>query len=403
MPPLSARALSRLRPPARRIAQGAYAALSRQRLQRRVVLFESFGGSAMTGNPYALYAGMRSDARFADHSFVWAVQAPLQHQVAEQVRDDDAVRVVKYRSPAYFRALATVPTLINNVTFPALFRKRPDQFYLNTWHGTPLKRMGIDARDGADIQNTVANFRAADVLLSTSGYMTQVMYEGAYGLSGAGGQIQELGYPRIDMQFDRVGQQQTRAALAAAGFSVSGRRVILYAPTWRATSAAGIRLELRDVAQVIKQSQAALDPTRAVVLLRLHDSVATHAKEVPELASCLVAAEVRTNALLGITDTLVTDYSSIFFDYLATGSQIVFYTPDAPAYGAVRGLYLGPTELPGPSTSSRAELTRWLSDPPQRGFVPADQARARYCPREDGAATARVLDLIVQRNRFSLH
>ena len=106
-------------------------------------------------------------AAIADHLLAHT-DLPLVWALRESVPfDDRRVRSVRYRSSAYYRALATTRYLVNNVTFPPLFDKRDDQVYLNTWHGTPLKRMGRDAgAPFSQIANTVANFEAADVLLT---------------------------------------------------------------------------------------------------------------------------------------------------------------------------------------------------------------------------------------------
>jgi CDP-glycerol glycerophosphotransferase len=383
-----------LRAPVRRAAQVAYASMARRPLQPRTVLLESFAGTAMTCNPYALFTEMRSDPRFQDHRFVWAVQADLYNGKTADCAGDPRVTLVKYRSVRYFQVLATAQILINNVTFPAIFAKRPGQFYLNTWHGTPLKRMGVDARDGAAIQNTVANFKAADVLLSTSKYMGEVMYGGAYDIGSAGNQIREVGYPRIDAQFQSHMRVATRAALANEGLAIAGKRVILYAPTWRSVAESAARAEVREVASVVQQLRAGTDPQREVVIARLHDSVTEYAKQEAALRGCLVSDRVRTNELLGVTDTLITDYSSIFFDHLATGSEILFYTPDADNYDAGRGLYLSASDLPGPRTAQIAQLLGWLSDRPRAGFVAPEDARRIYAPHEDGRASQRVLDLL---------
>lgn len=382
---------SRLRTPARLAARQIYRYWQRLPLVPGSVLFESFGGTTTSGNPGAVFRQMRVDSRFRDRSFIWVAEGRAYDRKVAEFAHDPSVSVVAYRSRQYFKALATTEILINNVAFPQLFQKRPDQFYLNTWHGTPLKRMGRDALDSAPIENTVYNFRAADILLSTCDYMTDTMFRGAYGISGAKDQILQVGYPRIDVQFDEAGHERTREVLSAAGIETAGKRLIVYAPTWSQSQEGGVDGEVRDILHRVTAINAAIEPDDAIVLASVHPSLVEHAKGLPELVQFLVPEHVGTNELLGITDTLVTDYSSVFFDFLATGSQMLFFTPDAMAYQERRGLYLHPEDLPGPVTSDLRELIAWLGSPPRDGYLSLADARDRYCPREDGSASERVL------------
>ncbi len=332
-------------------AQRLYARWARQPLAQAVLL-ESFQGSQTGGDPGAIAEYLMANT---DLPVIWALGgAPV---------DSDRVTVVRYRSASYFKALATTKYLVNNVTFPALFTKRDDQVYLNTWHGTPLKRMGRDA-DGpySQIANTVSNFQAADMLLSSSPYMTSVMYAGAYGITDS---VLELGTPRVDRQF---GQEQD---------------LVLYAPTWTQAS----HTEAVADTEVLASRMAALAQVGPVAL-RVHGKIAAQAAADDRLRPFLVEGD--TNVLLGRARVLITDHSSVAFDYLATGCHVLFYTPDPYP----RGVYLTDAELPGPRTSSLAELAQWVVDPP-----PVDIAamRRRFVPDEDGKATQRVVESLLSR------
>jgi CDP-glycerol glycerophosphotransferase len=372
-----------------RAARAALARMQRrwrsQPLDHDAVLFESFGGQRISCNPRALYEGMRDDPRFADRRFVWAV-AEGDVAAASGLAPDSRLSFVRMRSRAYFRALARSGTLITNVTFPVSFVKRPDQIYVNTWHGTPLKKMGRDVPDGDPVvlADTVANLSAADLLLSTGPYMTDVMYAGAYGITGPS--IQELGYPRVDEQFDPAVRAAVRALLGGSA------PIVLYAPTWRQATDTVAADDTDEIARRVTELAALVEPAHRVVV-RLHDKAMPAARTHPELASRLAPEEVSTNALLGVADTLITDYSSVFFDYLATGHRLVFWMPDREAYSSLRGMYLD--VLPGVVCRTAGEVAAAVAAPADPEVMAA--ARERYAPDDDGRATGRVLDAILAR------
>jgi CDP-glycerol glycerophosphotransferase (TagB/SpsB family) len=327
------------------------------------VLLEAFEGTAVTCNPAAIAQDLLART---DLPLLWALREPVPF-------DDPRVRSVRYRSAAYYRALATTRYLVNNVTFPPLFDKRDEQVYVNTWHGTPLKRMGRDVdAPYSQIANTVANFEAADVLLSGSPYMTSTMYAGAYGVDT--GHVVELGSPRVDVQFVPGDDPD----------------LVLYAPTWQEVSYTRAADDLDDVAaRMAAIAQAVPAGTRPV--LRVHGKLAAQAARDPRLAPYLIAPEVGTNAVLARCHTVITDFSSVAFDFLATGARLIFFTPmDYP-----RGVYLADAELPGPRTGDLQTLQHWLSGGFPGPPVPVALARARFCPQEDGRATARVVQRLL--------
>lgn len=329
----------------RAAAQRMYDRWAREPLNEAVLL-ESFDGTSATGDPAAVAEYLLAQT-----------DLPLIRVTRTATAPTDRVRHVRYRSADYFRALATTQFLVNNVTFPHLFHKRPDQVYLNTWHGTPLKRMGRDA--DAPNENTIANFDAADILLSSSEYMTRTMYAGAYGIDTSS--VVELGTPRVDRQFGATSQD-----------------LVLYAPTWQEATyteavddTEALVLRMQAIARVVERP-----------VLRVHSKLAARAAADARLRPYLV--EEDTNTLLGRARVVITDFSSVAFDAIATGSSVLFFTPDDYS----RGVYLRDDELPGPRTSSLAELQEWLRDPPAVDLAPFVR---RFCPHEDGLATQRVV------------
>ncbi|ALJ20333.1 hypothetical protein AOA12_10585 [Microbacterium sp. No. 7] len=365
-------------------------------LRPHVVFYESFAGNGVLCNPEAIFRGLLADPDLAHLEHVWAIADPAARNafVAEFV-GHPRVRCVERLSDDYWRELSTAGTVVNNATFPAQFGKREGQVYLNTWHGTPLKHMGFDMPDGAaDSANTLRNLLMADYLLAANPFMAETMYEDAYRLRNVyRGTLIETGYPRIDHQFHGDGSD-VRARLAAAGVAVGSLPVVLFAPTWRGSTFAAPDDDLDHLGEQVAAMQEAVGPD-AIVLLKTHQVVHAAAVGHPRLRDVLVPNTIPTNALLGAAAALVTDYSSIFFDYLASRRPIVFFTPDADEYARDRGTYFAPDELPGPVTGAAGEagahVRRLLADGPSERV---SAWSARFTPWDDGHATQRVIDVV---------
>ena len=376
-------------------------------IRPNTVVYESFAGNGMLCNPEAIFRALLEDPDQQHLQHIWVLDPKAYPGTVREFAGDKRVRFVKRRSARYWQALARAGYLFNNATFPAEFGKREGQVYVNTWHGTPLKAMGYDAPGGAiESRNVIRNFLMADYLLSTSPFMSEQMYEKAYRLVNvAAGRLVEEGYPRTDRQvLDAAARAGVSQRLRAAGVDVpDGATVVLYAPTWRGSS---FHTPIDDAALLgerVRELSAEL-PAGHRVLLKVHQQVYELARQQPDLAPLLVPNQMATNEVLGITDVLVTDYSSIFFDFLSTGRPIVFFAPDLDDYDGYRGLYLTEDELPGPRVSSTADLATVVAavgsgaapDPQVTHGAAYAAARRRFAPHDDGGATQRVLDVVMR-------
>ncbi len=396
----------------RRLWQAAktevYAVWRRRAVRPTMVMYESFAGNGMLCNPEAIFRALLDDPEFRGFSHVWVLASARENPtVVREFARSRSVRFVRPGSFAYFRALATAGFLVNNATFPPEFGKRAAQVYVNTWHGTPLKRMGYDIGDPATrVGNVVRNLLSADFLLSASPFMTEHMYEKSHRLGQIyRGQIIQEGYPRIDRQFmDAPAVAAVRAGIEEGGVALDGRRIILYAPTWKGTSFSRPEDDINALVSRVEQLESQIDTTKYVVLLKTHQVVHSFASDIPGIRGRLIPNEIPSNVILGIADVLVTDYSSIFFDFLATGRPIFFLTPDLADYSGYRGLYIEPDEWPGPVVDTVDKLAEAVNDFDRFGVDSRVSAnyramRARFVAREDGNASQRIVDLVFRAKR----
>ncbi|MCW2783342.1 MAG: teichoic acid synthase, partial [Marmoricola sp.] len=328
----------------RAVKHEIYAYWRRQPVRPSTVLYESFAGNGMLCNPEAIFRELLGSPEFADFSHVWSLSDFAAYRsTIREFAGNPRVKFVRTRSVAYHRAMATSQYLVNNATFPPEFGKREGQVYLNTWHGTPLKQMGYDIGEQASrVANVIRNFLQADYLLAANRFMADQMYESAYLLREIyTGRIVEEGYPRIDRQFlDDAGAAAARARLESTGVEIGDRKIILYAPTWKGTNFNRPEDDATELIERVTELTSLIDSEKYVVLLKTHQAVHRFAAHLPAVRSYLVPNEIPTNLVLGATDILVTDYSSIFFDFLATDRPIAFLTPDIADYSGYRGLYL---------------------------------------------------------------
>lgn len=358
-----------------------------QPLDETTVLYECFFGRSMTCNPYALFRHLLGRPEFAGWRHVWVLGDAS--KVPEDIRAMPHVVVVQRESPLYLRYLATAGYLVNNVTFPPYFSRREGQRYLNTWHGTPLKTLGLDVRgaDPFDHKNVARNFLHVTHLCSPNPHTSDALTRPYHVAGLMSGRLAETGYPRIDLTLNTP--KARREALRARLGVEAGQPVVLYAPTWRGDQGReGCNPErLRDEIDCLSKL-----PCRC--LFRGHHFMEKQLASL-DFNALVVPADIDTNELLSIVDLLVTDYSSVFFDYLPTGRPVVFYVHDLEEYADVRGLYFDMDEMPGPKCRTLDELGTTIRSLLQAGLPPPDDplrrtALSRFCPREDGRAAERV-------------
>ncbi len=375
----------------RKLLRSAYYPLQQRWPLRDAVLFVSWKGKQCGDNPLGIAAELRR--RGDDREHIWAVND-------WSVATPDNARVVLRGTEEYYEALARSRYVIANDDMDAVFSKRDGQVYVQTWHGTPLKKIGFDVErpqfiSGSRYFDQLANDVAKwDLLLSPNPFSTQVMRR-AFRYDG---EITDSGYPRNDILLsgDAAGVAATvrqRLGLPA------GKRVVLYAPTWRDNQyyASGryrfdFRLDLERAWQELGDDH--------VVLFRGHHHMAD---DVPAGSRPGFAVNVTgypdISELFLVSDVLVTDYSSVMFDFAATGRPMLFFTYDLEQYrDDLRGFYFDfAAEAPGPLLATSDEVLAAIGN--------IDSAAAQYrgayqkftekfCPLDDGKAGARACDRI---------
>jgi CDP-glycerol glycerophosphotransferase len=370
-----------------------YAAQLRRPVDDRLAVYAAYWASAFACNPAAIY--QQAKRSVPGLRGVWVVKA----KHAERI--PPGVDYVLEGGPAYYRAMARARYLINNVNFPDDIVKRRGTVHVQTQHGTPLKSMGMDLRRYPTAGATM-NFRKLmqrsarwDYLVSSNHYSTQVWRQAFPGVSF---EVLETGYPRND-RLVRPSAAAIADARAALGIA-PGLTTILYAPTFR-----DWEREVLDPPLDLERFCAVL-PDDAVLLVRGHYWTTDHARVRPlvergllrDVSAHQVAEDVQLAA-----DVLITDYSSIMFDYANLDRPIVIYAPDWEAYVRERGTYFDLlAEPPGTVETTEDGLVDAFRSGRYRSAEAAELRaafRKKFCEWDDGHAAERVVDLVFRGTR----
>jgi len=375
----------------RKLLRSGYYPLQQRLPLRDAVVFVSWKGKQCGDNPLGIAAELRRRGDGREHIWAvsdWSVPAP------------DNARVVLRGTEAYYDALARSRYIIANDDMESSFSKRDGQIYVQTWHGTPLKKIGFDIERPQFISGTsyfdhlASDVAKWDLLLSPNPFSTQIMRR-AFRYDG---EICDSGYPRNDVLCSGDAPRIAARVRQRLGLP-DGKRVVLYAPTWRDNQyyASGryrfdFRLDLERAWQELGDDH--------VVLFRGHHHMAD---DVPAGGRPGFAFNVTTypdiSELFLVSDVLVTDYSSVMFDFAPTGRPMLFFTYDLDLYrDDLRGFYFDfEAEAPGPLLATSEEVLAAIGNIDSA----AGQYRAAYqkftgkfCPLDDGKAGARACDRI---------
>lgn len=345
-----------------------------------VVFFESMSGARMMDSPFALFEYIINEKGAGNNRFlcVWSVRAL--DVVPEAYQNHPDVIFVKRHTRAYFHFLTRAKYIVGNSTFPEYFVRDTDQQYLNTWHGIGFKSLGRSKLSPLGAQQAVYNMLQATHVISPCSLMTN-MHRHGFSMQGVhAGSTAEVGYPRIDLTLNSSAADRQLLA-KELGLAVD-KKTVLYAPTWRGTDF--------DVARLV-EDLTNLSRMGVNIIFLGHHLMLRHLKGVDLDGVIVPSASFNTNRLLSVVDVLVTDYSSIFFDVLRTGTRIVHYVYDYEEYRTVRGLSLSLEELPGSVAYTSTELLETVGDALDAGPRPVDDVLlSRFSPYDHGRSTEAV-------------
>lgn len=352
------------------------------------VFFESFYGQNASCNPLALDRAIA--AARPDVARYWGVAD------ASVAVPEGSIPLVE-GSAEWWRVRAGARLIVVNDWLRNRYRARPHQKVLQTWHGTMLKKLAL-SRKRPGLRTALATLRERsrwDILLAQNDFAKRI-FRRAYAYLGP---IWEEGYPRDDVLAvpsppTRTSSRGDAAAIRARLGIPDGARVLLYAPTW--CDDRPDHVDHLNVSRFMEQ----LGPGY-VMLIRGHARTLQPGEDVRAGGVIDVTSYPDVSDLFLAADALVTDYSSVMFDFSVTGKPIYFFTPDLDRYREVlRGFYFDLLPVaPGPVVQEVSELLELVRHPDGvRVEYAARYAawRERFNPRDDGHAAERVVARLIR-------
>ena len=356
------------------------------RPRRDAVVFSSWRG-AYNDNPRAIAEALHIS--HPDLEQVWVAHDGVVAQLPPWATP------VLPGSRRYLSALGRASHLVSNVEMPGYYRKRGHTHYLQTWHGTPLKRIAFDIPGGDfpehrryldRLRRDVAQW---DAMLSPNPFSSAVLRD-AFRYEG---DVLETGYPRNDIL--RAPEAEALRSRVRAGLGLGpDARALLYAPTWRDTRGVELQLDVGALRHRLGDEH--------VLLLRAHPlaPIAVPSEHRPWVVDVSRHPDIRELYLAA--DVLLTDYSSSMFDFAVTGKPILFFAYDLAVYrDQLRGFYFDfESDAPGPFLENAGAICEALEN---LSAVTSAHARAyarfaeRFCPWDDGAAGQRVVRAVFNR------
>ncbi len=368
-------------------------ALKKLPIDEKAILLESQHGGEISGNIFYILKELSSDKDFASYTIYLSCKAGCKEKI-KNILDTYGIKnvnLVTVFSLKYMRIVATAKYLFNDNTFLPFFTKRDGQIYLNTWHGTPLKTLGKSIKNSMhNIGNTQKNFVGADYLLYPNQYTMEHMIEDYMLENIAKGSCVLSGYPRNTVFFDIQRSKDLRKE-----FGGENKKIYAYMPTWRGAIGEISKDANKQMTEYLKEIDTKLTENE-VLYVNLHPIAVKnvefggfkHIRKFPK--------NLETYDFLNCTDCLITDYSSVFYDYAVTGKKCVLFTYDEEEYFADRGVYKPISELPFPQVKTVDELLQEIRSEKQYD----DTAFLKeYCTYDCAYATKNILNLVFHNKK----
>lgn len=361
----------------------------------KYIVFESFLGKQYSDNPRAIYEYMLE--HYPEYKMYWSIEKASIPKLGNW-----NIQVIKRFSLKWLWIMNRSKYWVSNSRLPLWIPKPNNTIYIQTWHGTPLKRLAMDMDEvhmpGTNTAQYKRNFITEtskwDYLISPNAYSTDI-FKRAFQFDK---QVVESGYPRNDYLLNNNNEQEINRI--KKNLNISGdKKVILYAPTWRDNQFYGRGRYKFDLELDLDKMRDKLGED-CVIVMRLHYLVAENLN-LSEYEGFVYNLSMHTDIreLYLISDMLITDYSSVFFDYANLKRPMLFYVYDIEDYrDNLRGFYFDFEELaPGPLVKTTDDLLGEIDLINKRGFKPLPKTLdfyETYCSLEDGNATKRVVDAV---------
>ncbi|MCY8612825.1 CDP-glycerol glycerophosphotransferase family protein [Bacillus haynesii] len=364
-------------------------------VKKKTVIFESFAGKQYSCNPRAIYEYMKENN--PEYQLYWSVNPEYTGIFKEK-----GIPYIKRFTLKWLFAMARAEYWVVNSRLPLWIPKPKHTTYLQTWHGTPLKRLAVDMDEvhmpGTNTEKYKKNFTMEaskwDYLISPNAYSTEI-FARAFQFNKT---MIESGYPRNDF-LHTDNNPETVRELKEKMQLPSDKKVIIYAPTWRDDQfykkgkyKFDLDLDLNKLREEIGGDY--------VIVLRMHYLVAENFDLEPYKGFAYDFSSYEDiRELYMVSDLLITDYSSVFFDFANLKRPMIFFVPDIETYrDKLRGFYFDfETEAPGPLVKTTDEVIEKVRETEATDYrLPAifEPFYEKFCYLESGRSSEKVVKTV---------
>ncbi|WP_111290710.1 CDP-glycerol glycerophosphotransferase family protein [Bacillus safensis] len=380
-----------------RTFQTTFKLASKLSVKKKTIVFESFNGKQFSCNPRGIYEYMKEN--HPEYTLIWSVKKGHEAPFKEK-----GIYYINRLSVKWIFAMARAEYWVVNSRLPLWVPKPDHTTYLQTWHGTPLKRLAMDMDEvhmpGTNTKKYKKNFTKEasnwDYLISPNAYSTEI-FTRAFQFQKT---MIESGYPRNDFLHNQNNEETMRALKQKMNLPLD-KKLILYAPTWRDDQFYKKGQYKFDLDLDLHELRAAIGD-EYIIILRMHYLVAENFDLGPYEGFAYDFSHYEDiRDLYMISDLLITDYSSVFFDYANLKRPMLFYVPDIETYrDKLRGFYFDfEQEAPGPLVKETASVIDWVRETEQPSFtLPASFAPFydKFCYLESGESSKRVVEIVFE-------
>ncbi|MGR3208443.1 CDP-glycerol glycerophosphotransferase family protein [Bacillus glycinifermentans] len=366
-------------------------------VKKKTVIFESFAGKQYSCNPRAIYEYMKENK--PDYDMYWSVNPDY-----TDIFEEKGIPYIKRFTLKWLFAMARAEYWVVNSRMPLWIPKPEHTTYLQTWHGTPLKRLAVDMDEvhmpGTNTEKYKKNFTMEaskwDYLISPNAYSTEI-FARAFQFNKT---MIESGYPRNDF-LHTDNNAETVRALKEKMKLPADKKVIIYAPTWRDDQfykkgkyKFDLDLDLAKMREEIGDDY--------VIVLRMHYLVAENFDLEPYQGFAYDFSSYEDiRELYMVSDLLITDYSSVFFDFANLKRPMIFFVPDIETYrDKLRGFYFDfEKEAPGPLVKTTDEVIKKIRETESPDYRLPDIFEPfyeKFCYLETGKSSERVVKKVFE-------
>lgn len=348
------------------------------------IVFEC-GRGLIDGNPKSVYEYMK-EIKQKKYKLIWLVEK------GTDVSMLDKKDYIYYKNPRAYYHLATAKYWIRSQSLGSIIKKRKGQIYIQLWHGNgALKKMGYDVTNDSK-RIPMEHVKDWDYYIASDDLDAECIKTS----TGFKKNIEVLGMACMDSTLElEKDANKKQKILKQLGVTNKNKKIILYAPTFR-----DFDLDENNVIDIPIKKLAELN--EYIILIRLHPLVRNKIDNNLFKNSNFINACNYPDAsdLLPISDVLITDYSSIFYQYSPLNKPIVFYPYDYDKYKKLRGgFYIDyEKDLPGPICKTEKELYTTIKniDEVYRKYEPMlKKFNKKYSKLSDGMACKRFVDKLM--------